>query len=368
MKAYSFSKNKIEFIAELRKEVKDYFEQNKIQRFGNANLIIQAVFMLTLYLGPLVIMSTGLITSVPLVLLGWFVVGLGMAGLGMDTMHDANHSSFSKSAGVNKWLGYSLYLLGGYPPNWRFQHNNLHHGFTNIDGQDEDIAPPSFLRFSPHQPLKKAHKYQYIYAWFFYSLMTVSWITTKDFKRLAKYKKMGAILTNKNDYKQMLREIIISKIGYYLVFLALPMVFIPVAWYWVLLGFVIMHLVCGFILGIVFQAAHVVPSSEYPMPDENGVMDNSWAVHQLYTTCDFAPKSRVLSWFIGGLNYQIEHHLFPNISHVHYKRISAIVQKIAKKHDLPYHSNRTFLSAIRMHAKMLKSLGEMPVPISKKAA
>lgn len=360
MNTYSFSKNKVEFIAELRKEVKEYFENHKIQRFGNASIYAKTAFMLSLYLVPFVFILFGSITYVPLFIGAWFVMGVGMAGVGMVTMHDANHSSYSKNKGVNRWLANSLYLLGGYPPNWRYQHNTLHHGFTNVDGEDEDIAPPSFLRFSPHQPLKPVHKYQYLYAWFFYSLMTVSWITTKDFKRLAKYKKRNAILTNKNDYKQMLAEIWLSKVLYYAVFLILPIVFSPVSWYWVVTGFILMHMICGFILGIIFQTAHVVPSSEYPMPDENGKLDNNWAVHQLYTTSDFAPKSTVFSWFIGGLNYQIEHHLFPNISHVHYKKIAMLVQRNAEKHNIPYNSNKTFLSALWMHAKMLKQLGKKP--------
>lgn len=139
-----------------------YFETNKIKRFGNASIVFKSIVMITIYLASFILMLTGVVASVPLVVLSWFAMGVGMAGVGVDTMHDANHYSFSKNKRINKWSSYSLYLLGGYPPNWRFQHNSLHHGFTNVDGQDEDIAPPGFLRFSPHQPLRKAHKYQCI--------------------------------------------------------------------------------------------------------------------------------------------------------------------------------------------------------------
>jgi linoleoyl-CoA desaturase len=123
------------------------------------------------------------------------------------------------------------------------------------------------------------------------------------------------------------------------------------------IGFVAMHFTSGLILSTIFQTAHVVPSSDFPMPDENSKLKTNWAAHQLYTTSDFAPNSRLFSWFIGGLNYQVEHHLFPNISHVHYKNIAGIVQEIAEKHGLPYYVNKTFLQAVYEHYKMLKWLG-----------
>lgn len=358
MKTYKFSAENNEFITELRKEVKEYFTKNKLQQYGNYRIIIKSVVMTVLYFVPYGLMVSGLVPSVSMSLLAWFLMGIGMAGLGMVTMHDANHNSFSGNKNVNRWVGKSLYLLGGFPPNWRFQHNTLHHGYTNIDGQDEDIAHVGVLRFSPHQPLKGVHKYQYLYAWLLYSLMTISWITAKDFKRFSQYKSQQAPLSDKS-YNQLFTELLLSKVVYYTLFLILPLIIIPFAWYWILAGFLLMHLTGGFILTIIFQTAHVVPSSEYPLPDGEGRMDNSWAIHQLHTTADFAPDSKILSWYIGGLNYQIEHHLFPNISHVHYKAISGLVQKAAQKHGVPYYINKSFLKALVEHGRMLKQLGRM---------
>lgn len=353
-----YSKYKLDFTTELRNSVNEYFKKNNIQQYGNQKIYLKTIFMTILYFTPFILMITGLVSSVIFVLICWFIMGLGMSGLGMVTMHDANHGTFSKHRWVNRLFGNSMYLLGGYPPNWRYQHNTLHHGFTNIEGHDEDIAPPGILRFSPHRPLKKIHRYQYIYAWLFYSLMSISWIIAKDFKRFNKYKKMGAKLSNKQKYNRLLVNIIISKVAYYSVLFIIPLFTIPVAWYWIIAGFLIMHFTSGLILSSIFQTAHVVPSSEYPVPDGNGELNNNWAVHQLYTTADYAPKSRIFSWLIGGLNYQIEHHLFPNISHIHYREISKIVQTKAKKHNLPYHINKSFASAVLQHIKMLKLLGE----------
>jgi linoleoyl-CoA desaturase len=362
MEKIKYSRKQLDFSTDLRNSVNEYFSKNNIQPYGNGMIYIKTIFMTLLYLIPYILMVSGFITSVPLVLASWVVMGFGMSGLGMVTMHDANHGSFSKNQRVNKFFGNSLYLLGGFPPNWRYQHNTLHHGFTNIEGHDEDIAPPGILRFSPHRPLKKMHRYQHIYAWFFYCLMTISWIVTKDFKRLQKYKDSGTKVS-KRSYNKLFIELIIAKVVYYSIFLVIPLLAISVAWYWIVAGFMLMHFTGGLVLSSIFQTAHVVPSSEYPVPDDEGEIENNWAVHQLYTTCDYSPKSVVFSWLVGGLNYQVEHHLFPNISHIHYKAISAIVKSKAKEHGLPYHVNKTFFEAVWQHMKMLKFLGEERVGV-----
>jgi linoleoyl-CoA desaturase len=357
MKNLKYKKDKQEFVSELRSKVNNYFKNKRIDKHGGKIILIKTLLMLMVYAIPYVLMISGLLSSLGPVLICWVVMGLGMSGLGLVTMHDANHGSFSKYRWVNNLFGNSLYLLGGFPANWKYQHNTLHHGYTNIEGHDEDIAHGGILRFSPHKPLKKVHKYQYIYVWFFYGLMTFSWVTIKDFKKLRDYKNEGAILNSSGNYKPLFYKMLISKVIYYVVFLLLPLVFIPLAWYWVFAGFLIMHFTSGLILSTIFQTAHVVPTSEYPIPDNNNEMDNNWAVHQLYTTSDFAPNSKIFSWFIGGLNYQVVHHLFPNISHVHYKNLAKIVEETALKHQLPYHVNKTFPGAVYQHALMLKSLG-----------
>ena len=346
-----------DFIIELREKVKLYFETNKLSKNGNPGLIFKSIFMFLLYMAPYFLMLSGVISSFYGILLCWFIMGVGMAGMGMALMHDANHGSFSEKAGINAFFSKSLYLLGGFPPTWRYQHNTMHHGFTNIDGQDEDIDPPSFLRFSPHKPLHNIHRFQYLYAWFFYGLMTISWATEKDFKQLYGYKKSGVILSGDKSYRSLFIKLIVSKIIYFVIFLVVPLLVLDISWYWVLLFFLMMHFVCSVILGAVFQTAHVIPSSSFPLPDENGNVENNWAVHQMLTTADYSPRSRFFSWFIGGLNFQVEHHLFPNISHVHYKNISPIVRETAKKYNLPYHVQANFYQAVLNHIRMLKTLG-----------
>lgn len=346
-----------EFITELRSKVSEYFNQQKISRYGNANLFIKTAFMLSLYILPYLMMVTGIITSFWGVMGVFIIMGIGKAGVGMSVMHDANHRSYSGNQKVNKWLSKTMYIIGGFPFNWQYQHNVMHHGFTNIEGHDEDIDPGGYLRFSPHKELRKIHKYQHIYAWFLYGLMTISWVTGKDFKQLNRYRKEGVKLNTKLSYQKLFTTLTMAKIAYYIVFLAIPIVLTPLAWYWMVLFFFLMHFTTGLILTTIFQTAHVVPDAEYPLPDKDLTIDNNWAIHQLLTTSDFSPRNKVLSWFIGGLNYQIEHHLFPNISHVHYPKISKIVRETASKHNLPYHVQPGFFIAVIRHGKMLKKLG-----------
>lgn len=352
------------FISELREKVKIYFRDKRTSKYGNMNILLKSVFMLSIYLMPYFLMLTGVISSIPLVFLCWIIMGIGMAGVGMGVMHDANHGTYSKSKTVNNLLGKSLYILGGYPPNWKFQHNTLHHAYTNIDGHDDDISTISILRFSPHKPLLKVHQFQHWYAWFFYGLMTISWAINKDFSQLSRYKQYGSAYMGKKSYWQMLIEILLGKVIYYTVFLILPLLIMPVSWYWTLIFFLAMHFICGVILGIVFQTAHVVTDMQFPKPDGNGNIENNWAIHQLSTTSDYSPGSRFFSWLIGGLNYQVEHHLFPNVSHVHYRSISTIVQETAQKYGLQYHVKPTFFSALINHIRMLKILGQKPAGIS----
>lgn len=349
--------NKSDFIQELRTEVNHYFESQNKSKYGNLNLVLKTIFMFALYLTPYFLMITGVFQSWIAVYACWILMGFGKAGIGMGVMHDANHRTYSKNKTINKWMGSSIYLLGGFPATWQLQHNTHHHGYTNIDGEDEDINPANVLRFSPHKPLKKIHRYQHLYAWFFYGLMTILWSTSKDFKQLIRYKREGLPISYNQSYTQLMATLIVSKIMYHIMFLVIPLIVLPFAWYWVLFFFFSMHFVSGLTLGTVFQTAHVVTTSEFPLPDESGNMENTFAVHQLYNTADFAPKNKVFSWLIGGLNYQIEHHLFPGVSHVHYSKIAGLVKASAQKHNLPYYVNQGFFRAVLEHARMLKQLG-----------
>ncbi|MCK5471157.1 MAG: acyl-CoA desaturase, partial [Cyclobacteriaceae bacterium] len=236
-----------------------------------------------------------------------------------------------------------------------------HHTFTNIHEEDEDISPRGVLRLSPHSSWKKIHKYQFIYAWFLYGLMTIVWVILKDFMRIVKYHKNGLAKKHKANIRSEWIILIATKLVYIGYIFIVPLMFTSMLWWQILIGIILMHYIAGFILAIVFQPAHVIEGTEYPLPDEKNMLENNWAVHQLHTTTNFGNKSRWFSWYVGGLNYQIEHHLFPNICHVHYRKISAIVKSTAIEFGLPYKSARTFVGALFSHLRLLRQLGMKPV-------
>ncbi len=315
--------------------------------------------MFALYLGPYFLI---LFVDMPwyLRLLGTIIMGVGMAGVGMNVMHDANHGSYSSKKWVNKVMGSSMYILAGNVYNWQVQHNVLHHTYTNIHGHDEDLETGEILRFTKHSKWRRFHKFQHIYGIFLYGLLTINWVLTADFKQTKRY------LAKKLSYGKLPKPfaqwsiLISTKMLYAFVWVVIPILFFPVAWWQVLIGFFIMHYVAGLILSVVFQLAHVVEDTEMPLPDPSGTMKNTWAIHQLFTTVNFATKNRIMNWFTGGLNHQVEHHIFPNISHVHYRKISEIVKNTAREFNLPYHEYKTTRKAIIAHFKHLKQMGMKP--------
>jgi linoleoyl-CoA desaturase len=357
-----------DFNSTLKKRVRAYFKENNISKHANASMVLKTIFMSLLYFTPYVLMVTGVVTHIWLIALCWAIMGFGVAGIGLSIMHDANHGAYSKNKNVNMIVGRIVNLVGGYAPTWKIQHNILHHSYTNVHGYDEDVSPAvSFLRFSPADKHIPIHRFQFIYAWFFYSLMTLMWVTTKDFQQLYRYKKMGLTKTENINFNSLLIELIITKVVYYLYVVVIPLIFMDIAWWQLMIFVIMMHLIAGFTLAAIFQPAHVVPETDFPKPDKDLSIENNWAIHQLETTSNFAPKSRILYWLIGGLNYQVEHHLFPNICHVHYKKLSKIVKETADEFNVPYYSEPTFFSALRSHGKMLRKLGQAPKVSTEKA-
>jgi len=360
MKPVRFDRKKDqEFFKTLKARVEGYFQENNISKKANGAMVTKTVILSIFYLIPIIMLWSGLITNAWVVILLYVLLGVGQAGIGLSIMHDANHGAYSDKPKINNIVSRYVDVVGGSSITWRIQHNVLHHTYTNIDGYDEDIDTPPFLRFSPHSEKKAIHRLQHIYAWFFYSLMTVFWITAKDFIQLSRYEKMNLVKGQGTTYQKELWKMIFFKVLYWVVFFVVPMVILSsvVPWWVVLSGFILGHLVSGLILAAIFQPAHVMEDLKFDLPSEEGKMEVHPAVHQLETTANFANDSKLLSWYCGGLNFQIEHHLFPNICHIHYKKIAPIVKKTAKEFGIPYHEHKTFVRALWYHTKMLKALG-----------
>jgi linoleoyl-CoA desaturase len=349
------------FFDAVKAGVDQYFKSNRLSPYGNFNMWIKAAVMLLLYLVPYALIIGGVWNDNTWLFLGlWLLMGLGMIGIGTAIMHDANHGALSKNKKVNTWAGHVIELVGGYHVTWKIQHNILHHTYTNVEGLDDDIDSIALLRFSPNRPLYWFHRYQFIYAWFLYTLLTLFWMSAKDFIQLFNYQRFGLLRKQKISFRKAMVEASVRSVFYYAYILVLPLLFSGVPWYTIVAGYLVMHVTAGFGLACIFQPSHVVETSAFELPeDDKGElrMKNSWAIHQVVNTADFAPRSRIVSWFIGGLNYQIEHHLFPGICHVHYRKIAAIVKREALSYGLPYQVHPTFLKALFAHGKMLRQLG-----------
>lgn len=361
MQNLKFSKiDKAKFFRTLNKRVNTYFKEKNIKRTGNWKLYSKAILMFALLFIPFFIILFAPISQ--LTMLGMAIIsGIGMAGVGMNVMHDSNHESFSSKKWVNKIMGSSMYVLAGNVYNWKVQHNVLHHTFTNIKGHDEDIDAGRIIRFSKHSKWLKIHKLQRFYSIFIYGLLTINWAITTDFKQTSRYLKRKLSYGKFPNPTAQWITLVITKILYYAFWLAMPILLLDLSWWKVLIGFFVMHYTAGLILSIVFQLAHVVPKTDMPLPDKEGNLEHTWAIHQLYTTSNFAPNNKFVSFFTGGLNHQVEHHIFPHISHIHYGKIAKIVKDTAKEFNLPYYEYKTMTKALIEHFHQLKTLGIKPV-------
>lgn len=359
-KPLRFSRNQNDFHAVLNQRVNEYFKSRQLTRHADWRMKLKTVIMLALYCVPYFLIIGEVFSSILGVLMMCVLMGFGLAGIGLSVMHDACHGSYSNNPLVNKWLGYTLNLMGATSFNWKIQHNVLHHTYTNVHEHDEDVSQRGIFRLNPNADWKPFHRFQFLYAWFFYGLMTFAWVFIKDVTRLRKYQKNGLVERVKGSSREEWMILIITKVLYFTYALVLPCLLLPYSFWQIFLGFFIVHYVAGFILAIVFQPAHVTSDSIFPMPDESLTLENNFYIHQILTTKNFATKNTWLSWYVGGLNFQIEHHLFPNICHVHYKSIAPIVKATIQEFDLPYYEEKTFSKAIFEHGMSLYHFGKKP--------
>jgi len=348
-----FSTVSSSFHAELKKRINQYFQQNHKSFTGNTVLYTKAIILFSSFVW-LYIHLVFLTPATFWAVLECVLLGLVSAAIGFNIMHDGAHGSFSKYKWVNNIAAFSLNVLGGSSFMWNMKHNVIHHAYTNIDGVDDDIDIKPWMRMSTTQPKYKLHKYQHIYFWFLYSFLYIFWIFLLDYQKYFK-QRIGDMPLKKMSVTDHI-TFWSFKILYLFLFVGLPIYRLGfVDW---LVGFVIFGVVTGFVISIVFQLAHTVEHTHFPMPDaDTNKLSDEWAVHQLKTTANFAPDSKWISWYVGGLNFQIEHHLFPKISHVHYPAISKIIKEACQEYGVPYIEYAKMRYAVASHVSFLKQMG-----------
>jgi linoleoyl-CoA desaturase len=339
----------------LRKKVNNYFDSNNISPKANTEMVVKTIVILLAYIVPLCCIFL-LPESVTMALVLVIIIGFAKAGIGMSVMHDALHGAYSSKKWVNKLVGSSMYLIGSNVFNWKIQHNIYHHAYTNIDGLDEDIQTRWIIRLCDFKPLKPIHGFQHIYAFVLYGLMTFSMLIS-DVTQLISYNKKGLTQKHGGNPPNEVVKMLAVKFIYLFIMIALPLLITEYRWWQVLIGFAIMHWVAGFILSLVFQLAHIVEGAHQHESNIETFIPNEWAVHQLLTTANFAPTNKILNWYVGGLNFQVEHHLFPHICHVHYSKISPLVAQTAAAFGIPYNTKPTFRKAVKSHVKRMRELG-----------
>jgi len=339
------------FHAELKSRINHYFESTGKTPTGDYRLYFKAFLLTAAYIA----LYVHLVFFTPIVWLAipeCIILGGLTAAIGFNVMHDGAHGSFSKHGWLNKAAGLSLNVLGANLFMWMTKHNVIHHAYTNVDGIDDDIEARPFLRLCSTQEFKKMHKYQHRYVWFAYSLLYIYWIFFTDYRKYFSGK-IGTVPIKKMNFNEHF-SFWLFKFLHLVLFVAVPIWSVGfVNW---LIGFALLTLFAGVVLSIVFQLAHTIEETSFPEP-VSGKLNDEWAVHQLKTTANFATRNKLISWWVGGLNFQIEHHLFPKISHVHYPEISKIIRNACHEFGIPYIEHPKMRYALASHVNHLKNMG-----------
>lgn len=359
MAKVTFNNSNTLFFQNLKQSVEHYFKTTGLKKTGNWTLYSKTLILIPAAISIYISLLT---IKTPLVLGLFLCAALGfiLACIGFNVMHDACHGSYSSKKWVNNLLGLSLNALGGNAFLWKQKHNILHHTYTNIEGADDDIGQSKFLRQSPTQQWLPIHKYQHLYLTLAYALLLFVWVGIGDFKKYFNRKIQNTPLQPMSRKEHMLFWT--SKVLYFIFYVAIPIIVVgPLAW---IIGYLTMGIVTGIVLAYVFQLAHAVEGPEFDfVGSDDKIIETEWAIHQIKTTANFAPHNKIITWLVGGLNFQVEHHLFPRISHIHYPALSKIVKQHCLSFQLPYHSYPTLGQALASHIRTMKQLGQNKVAI-----
>ncbi len=341
------------FHQELKRRVNNYFIESKKPSTGNFSLYFKAGLLWTCYIA----LYVHVVFFPPVAWIGiveCLIMGGLTAAIGFNVMHDGGHGSFSPSKTWNKIASFSANALGASAIMWNNKHNIIHHTYTNIDGVDDDIEIKPLLRMCPTQKKYVIHRFQHIYVWVLYTLLLLVWLFVSDYTKYFRQKVGEVSIKKMSPYDHF--AFWAAKIGYAFIMIALPIYLLGFTTW--LVGFLVMVLFAGFVLSIVFQLAHTVEETAFPVASiDSNKIENEWAIHQIQTTANFATKNKLISWLVGGLNFQIEHHLFPKISHIHYPAISKIIKKTCEEFNVKYIEYKKMRHAIASHSSYLRKMG-----------
>ena len=344
-----------EFAKVLKSRVNNYFKERNLSKHCNAEMIFKTIFYLSMLISVYLLIIFGPFTGIALLGLA-ALLGVLCGLVGFNIGHDAIHGGYSSNKRVNHFLGMTFSAIGAYAPNWQFTHNQCHHTFTSIPGADGDYTPASILRFHEGTPLQPIHKYQHLYVWFLYAIFTNEWVLVRDLKQIRKTEHL--IYKKPKLKKWAMTKVIVTKLIYYANVFLWPALLLDVPWWGVPVGFLVMQAGLGLTLSLVFQLGHMVEDMPKDWPNENNQLSQSYTEHQCSTAVNFSSTSWLGSWMTGGLNTQIEHHLFPSICSVHYRKIAPIVKQTAQEYNVAYREYSNWPKTLASHYRLLRGLGQ----------
>ena len=348
---------KDQFIKELRRRANEYFESNGISQYANTEMYLKTALSIVMWGGLYALIMSDVLSH------NWLLLAAGFTALGyvnifiaFNIMHDATHEAYSADRRVNKFWGYSMNFVGGTEYLFRRMHG-AHHGYVNIHGIDVTLETHGLFRFTPHEPYRWWHRYQHIYTFILYALAHFQWVVAKDFKWFFTESHIG----NQKHIRHPFSEYVIlfiTKIFYFGTTLVLPMIVLSCPWYWTFFAWVALHILPGLTFALMFQVTHVYDGTHYPMPDDQGDIENNYALHVVETTADFSRTNKIGTWLMGGINIHVIHHIFPTVCHVHYPALTEILRETCADFGIEYKENPTFWKAIKTHYAMLKHLSK----------
>lgn len=344
-----------DFTTVLRERVNLFFKENGVSPRANLSMYLKSLFYVLLFAA-----NYALLLINPLGILGFFTLyllfGLTFAIATMNITHDALHGAYASTSPGNRFIGLLMDFFGASSFYWRKEHTIDHHTFTNIAEHDADLGVPFVLRLCPKAPRYKFHRFQHLYAPFLYCLNLIKWMYYSDVKRI-----INAVNVKKRTSASPSLTEIFFLIGFkfihMFVFIGVPILVLPYAWWMVVLAYLSCTAAASLTLTLIFQLAHIVENVDFPLPNDDGKIENSFLKHQLATTSNFAINNRLVNFMFGGLNFQVEHHIFPHVCHTHLRKISPIVKATAQEYGLPYNESPSFISAVASHFRTLKNLG-----------
>jgi len=348
-----------DFILETRREVELYLASRRIRVRARLQLYAKTVVAFTVWAASwavLIVVRPGI--AFGLVALGGLVVGTVL--IGFCVQHDANHGAYFRARRLNHLMGWTADAMLGFSSYaWRVKHNVAHHTYTNVDGYDDDIDQTPFLRLAPAQAPKPWYRLQFVYVWPLYTIMVLRMQIGGDVAAFVRGRIGRSTVRLPRRWDAL--GVVAGKAIFVGWAVVVPLLVYP--WWIVLAGYAGFTMAVSIVAATTFQLAHSVEDADTLTPEEVASASREWAVHQVETTVDFAPHNRILTWLLGGLNYQIEHHLYPRVQHTHYAHIAAIVQRNCARHGVRYTAQPSLRAALRAHTRHLRSMGRLGLPV-----